>query len=419
MSLKILTAAAVAAGMSFGVAQAGGHALKIGFLATLEGTYTVLGEDGLRGFKVALNELNDTAGGRPIEVIIAATDASPDSAVRAARKVVEQDKVDILIGPLSGSEGIALRDYSKTQPQVTFINGISGAQETTYVTPSENFFRFNMDGAQWSAGLGSYVFNEKGYETVATIGEDYSFIYTQVFGFALEYCQAGGEITERFWVPLGTKDFGSIIAALPDDVDAIYLGLGGGDAVNFLNQYQQAGGDANLIGGTIMVDGTVLNSKGSAKEALIGVPSSGPQADDWDNPNWKKFVKAYQDLFPPEDRFPSPALMATGYYNATMAMARCMDDVGGDLSDGHAAFRQCLSNLVLEDAPNGPIRLDENRQAIGTNFLTEVVENDDGTLSNKLIKVIENVNQTMGIDKEAFAKIGLPSRDVPECKATY
>ncbi|MGR3501149.1 ABC transporter substrate-binding protein [Pseudaestuariivita sp.] len=402
-------------------AFADGHAepLKIGFLATLEGTYTALGEDGQRGFEVALAEIENMAGGRSIEVITASTDASPDSAVRAARKVVEQDGVDILIGPLSGSEGIALRDYSKTQPGVTFINGISGAQETTFVEPSENFFRFNMDGAQWSAGLGEYVFNEKGYETVATIGEDYSFIYTQVLGFALEYCQAGGEITDRFWVPLGTKDFGSIIAALPDDVDAIYLGLGGGDAVNFLNQYQQAGGDANLIGGTIMVDGTVLNSKGSAKEALIGVPSSGPQADDFDNENWKRFVAAYQEQFAPEDRFPSPALMATGYYNATIAMARCMDEVEGDLSDGHAAFRSCLSDLVMEDAPNGPIRLDENRQAIGTNFLTEVVENEDGTLSNKLIKVVENVNQTMGVDAEAFAALGLPSRDTPECKTSY
>ena len=256
-------------------------------------------------------------------------------------------------------------------------------RDSTYVTPSENFFRYNMDGAQWSVGLGEYVYKEKGYETVATIGEDYSFIYTQVFGFALEYCQAGGEITDRFWVPLGTKDFGSIIAALPDDVDAIYLGLGGGDAVNFLNQYQQAGGDANLIGGTIMVDGTVLNSKGSAKEALIGVPSSGPQADDYDNDHWRTYVQAYKDLFKPEDRFHSPSLVSTNYYNATIAMARCVDEVGGDLSDGHKGLRQCLATIVMEDAPNGKISLDDNRQAIGSNFLTEVVENADGTLSNK------------------------------------
>ncbi|MEL6311761.1 MAG: ABC transporter substrate-binding protein, partial [Pseudomonadota bacterium] len=281
-----------------------------------------------------------------------------------------------------------------------------------------NFFRFNTDGAQWSAGLGDYVFNEKGYETVATIGEDYSFIYTQVFGFALEFCQAGGEITDRFWVPLGTKDFGSIIAALPDDVDAIYLGLGGGDAVNFLNQYQQAGGDANLIGGSIMVDGTVLNSKGDAKKALIGTPSSGPQADTWDDEGWQAYVKAYQDAFPPEERFPSPSLLATGYYNATTAAMTCVNEVGGDLSDGHAAFRQCLTNLEL-DAPNGKIVLDGNRQAIGTNFVSEVVELDDGTLVTQLVSMKDGVNQTLGIDAEAFAKIGLPSRENPECKAQY
>ncbi|MEO1469377.1 MAG: ABC transporter substrate-binding protein, partial [Pseudomonadota bacterium] len=341
-----------------------------------------------------------------------------DSAVRAARKLVEQDGVDFIIGPLSGSEGIAIRDCSKTQPQVTFINGISGAQETTYVTPSENFFRFNMDGAPWSAGLGDYVNNEKGYRTVATVGEDYSFIYTQVFGFVTEFCAAGGEVTDRLWVPLGTKDFGSIIAALPDDVDAIYLGLGGGDAVNFLNQYQQAGGDANLIGGSIMVDGTVLSSKGSAKDALIGVPAAGPQADTWDNESWQAYVKAYQDAFPPEERFPSPSLLATGYYNATTAALTCLNEVGGDLSDGQAAFRGCLASLEL-DAPNGKITLDENRQAIGTNFVIEVTENDNGDLVSQLVSMKEGVNQTLGIDADAFAAIGLPSRDNPECKATY
>ena len=417
MNFRKMLGVSLVALMSTSAAQAA-DPVKVGVLATLEGTYTVLGEDGIRGMKTALATLGEEAGGRELEIIIQSTDASPDSAVRGARKLVEQDKVDIILGPLSGSEGIAIRDYSKTQPQVTFINGISGAQETTYVKSSENFFRFNMDGAQWSAGLGDYVFNEKGYETVATVGEDYSFIYTQVFGFATEYCAAGGEITERLWVPLGTKDFGSIIAQLPDDVDAIYLGLGGGDAVNFLNQYQQAGGDANLIGGTIMVDGTVLSSKGAAKSALIGVPSSGPQADTWDNEKWQAYVKKYQDTFAPEDRFPSPSLLATGYYNSTAALMQCLDTVEGDLSDGQKAYRSCLSSLEL-DAPNGKITLDGNRQAIGTNFVTEVAEMEDGTLANNLVKIIPNVNQTLGIDPAAFAKIGLPSRDIPACKTSY
>jgi ABC-type branched-subunit amino acid transport system substrate-binding protein len=413
--LSAIPALALAAAVS---TAASAEPLKVGVLATLEGTYTVLGEDGVRGLKTALKQFDGKAGGREIELIIQSTDASPDSAVRGARKLVEQDGVELVIGPLSGSEGIAIRDYCKTQPGVTFINGISGAQETTYVDPCPNLYRYNLDGAQWSAGLGEYIFNEKGYKTIATIGEDYSFVYTQVFGLVTEFCQAGGEVSERLWVPLGTKDFGSIIAALPDDVDAIYLGLGGGDAVNFLNQYQQAGGSANLIGGTIMVDGTVLNSKGDAKKALIGTPSAGPQADTWDDPKWQAYVKAYQDAFPPDQRFPIPSLLGTGYYNAATAAFTCLNQVNGDLSDGQNAFRQCLTNLEL-DAPNGKIVLDENRQAIGTNFVSEVVELPDGNLATKLVKIKENVNQTLGIDPAAFAKIGLPGREIPECKTSY
>jgi len=95
-----------------------------------------------------------------------------------------------------------------------------------------------------------------------------------------------------------------------------------------------------------------------------------------------------------------------------------MDEIGGDLSDGHAGLRSCLAGLEL-DAPNGKITLDGNRQAIGTNFVSEVVELDDGTLATKLVSMKEGVNQTLGISEEAFAAIGLPSRESPECKASY
>jgi len=227
--------------------------IKIGVTATLEGTYTVLGEDGMRGYELAVKAHNGKAGGKDIETIVGSTDASADSAIRAVKKLVEQDKVDVLMSPLSGAEGIAVKDWSKTQPQITVINASSGALETTYVNPSPTFYRYNLDGAQWQAGLGDYIYNVKHYKKIATVAEDYAFTYTQVFGLVLEYCQAGGQVSKRFWVPLGTKDFASLIPQLlSENVDAIYLGLGGADAVNFLNQYQQAGGNAHLVGGPDM-----------------------------------------------------------------------------------------------------------------------------------------------------------------------
>jgi ABC-type branched-subunit amino acid transport system substrate-binding protein len=395
-----------------------GHAqekLKIGVMATLSGALTSGGEDGVRGVQLAAKQAGNKIAGREIEIITVATDASPDSALRAARKLVEQDKVQLIIGPLSGSEGIAMRDYSKTVPNLVMVNGSSGALETTFVNPSPNFFRFNSDGAQWMAGLGEYVLKDKGYKKISIIAEDYSFPYTQVFGFALGYCKAGGQIVQRQWVPLGTKDFGSVIANIPDDVDAIFLGLGGGDAVNFLNQYSQTGGKAKFIGGSIMADQTVLSSRGAAKRLLIGTPTSSGVADEWDDPRWKAFVKAYQEAFPADKRFASPSLFATNYYNAFNALAIAMGKINGDLSDGGAKLRAELAKTEL-DAPNGKVKLDSNRQAIATTFITEVAELPNGELTNKVVRTVPDVPQTLGLSPEAFKAVGLPSRTNPECK---
>ena len=109
----------------------------------------------MRGVELALKEYNYTAGGKKIELIKGSSNATPDSAVNAARKLVEQDKVQILIGPLSGDEGIAVKNYAKNQPGVTFLNGSSAAQATTLKDPAPNFYRFSTDGAQWQAGLGT------------------------------------------------------------------------------------------------------------------------------------------------------------------------------------------------------------------------------------------------------------------------
>src|SRR5579872_5543350 len=426
-AIGLAAAATLTAAVGIGSANAADK-IKIGVTATLEGTYTVLGEDGMRGYELALKAHGGKAGGREIETVVGSTDASPDSAIRAAKKLVEQDKVDVLISPLSGAEGIAVRDYSKTQPQITVINASSGAVETTYgdpsagVTPSPTFYRFNMDGAQWHAGLGDYVYNVKHYKKIATIAEDYAFTYTQVMGLVVEYCKAGGQISKRIWVPLGTKDFASYIPQLlSEDVDAIYLGLGGADAVNFLNQYQQAGGNAKLVGGSIMVDQTVLSSKGKAKEALIGTPSSSGLADNDPNPKWQAFVKAYRAM-PKEgyfkNPFGSPSLLAISYYNSADATFKALDQVKGELSDGNKKFRAALQAMVL-DAPNGKITLDENRQAIGTNFITEVVKDEKGELVSKLVKTVPNVQQRLGFSKAVYDKFVPPGRDNPPCKKEY
>jgi branched-chain amino acid transport system substrate-binding protein len=314
-------------------------------------------------------------------------------------------------GPLSGGEGIAVKDYSKTQPNMTFINGGSGAQATTLQNPSPNFFRFNTEGAQWMVGLGKAAM-DKGYKRVMVIAEDYAFPYSQVQGFMSEFCRLGGKVPVKAWVPLGGKDYSSVIARIPKDVDALLVVLGGADAVNFLNQYEAAGGDKPMMGGSITVSQDVLNYRGKRRDSLVGTISAGPYADSFDGADWKAFVADYQKNYPVSaGGYPSPSLFALVYYTNMKATLDALEQVKGDLSGGQAKYREALSKLELK-MPTGTVKLDSNRQAIGTTFVTEVVKDSKGDLTTRVLRKVDNVDQMLGMKREEFQ---MGSRDVPAC----
>jgi branched-chain amino acid transport system substrate-binding protein len=406
---SVVGMAAAIAVMGSAWAQQG--TVKIGLLATLEGPFAAGGADGMRGAELAVKQRGGAVAGKKIEIIKGSSDAKPDVAVNATRKLVEQDKVEIMVGPLSGGEGIAVKDYSKTQPQVTFINGASGAQATTLTSPSPNFYRFNTEGAQWMVGLGKAAI-DKGYKRVMVIAEDYAFPYSQVQGFMAEFCKLGGKVPEKAWVPLGGKDYSSVIAKIPKDVDALLVVLGGADAVNFLTQYENSGGDKPMLGGSITVSQDVLNYRGKRRDSLIGTLSAGPLADAYDGAEWKAFVADYQKNYPVSaGGFPSPSLFAYVYYMNMKAALDGLAAVNGDLSNNQAKYREALAKMVLK-TPTGDVRLDANRQAIGTTFVTEVVKDAKGNLFNKVNRKVDNVDQLLGMKKEEF-QIG--SRDVPVC----
>ena len=141
----------------------------------------------------------------------------------------------------------------------------------------------------------------------------------------------------------------------------------------------------------------------------MGTIAGSPIADAYDAPEWKSFVADYKKNFP--DGYPSPSLFALVYYMNMKAALDGLEAVDGDLSDGHKKYRDALSKLSLK-TPTGTVRLDKNRQAIGTTFITEVVKDEKGNLFNRVVSKVDNVEQMLGIKPEEF-KIG--SRDEPNC----
>jgi branched-chain amino acid transport system substrate-binding protein len=134
-----------------------------------------------------------------------------------------------------------------------------------------------------------------------------------------------------------------------------------------------------------------------------------PIADAYDAPEFKAFVADYKKNYP--DGYPSPSLFALVYYVNMKAALDGLDLVKGDLSDGQKKYREALSKMVLK-TPTGDVRLDANRQAIGSTFITEVAKDSKGGLYNKVLRKVDGIDQMLGL-KPAEFKIG--SRDEPNC----
>ncbi len=392
--------------------------IKIGVLSTLNGAFAALGQEGVEGVQMALNPYKDASGkyivaGREIQLLIEGTDATSAVALEKVKKLVEQDGVAIVIGPLSGDEGLTVKDYAKTVPNITFVNGAAGAQGISLRDPAPNFFNFIPNGLQQDAGLGDYAYTTKGYRTVATVGEDYSYPYTNTAGFVIPFCKAGGQVAQRNWVQIGTNDFSSVITRLPTDVDAVFVDLGGADAVNFFKQYDEAGGTAKFIGGSISVDQAVLSTQELPQARLVGLISAASAADTDTEPSWVAFDAAYRAQFP--QGVPHPGLFQLTYYNATLATIMGLQAVNGDMGTNETALMNAIANVVVP-GPTGNVRLDDHRAGIVSAFVVEVQQAPGGGLETAVKQKVDNVTQTLGLplDDPLFAQD--VSRDWPPCQ---
>jgi len=396
-----------------------GKAIKIGVLTTCGGPFALFEAEAFSGAKYALVQdaggkaagtgpqdqvTGATIAGKPVRLYYGCSDATPDKAVAEARRLVESVKVDILLGPLSGDEGIAVANYAKTQPQVTFVNGTSGAQATTMTVKAPNFFRFGGDGAQWMAGLGSYAYNTLHWRKAAILGEDYSYPYTQAAGFLAEFCGLGGQVTKRVWAPLTTTDWSSFVAQLPRDVDGVVFFTGGTNTVNALKAYTQLGQQINghVLGGSSVLDPTAF-TVGSQLAGLVGgspVPLGGTGAA------WTSYVSGFSKVYKPDL---AQSLFTVLYYDGMKAIIEALNKAK-TLSGGQKAFREQLTKLQ-PSFPNGTVKLDANRNSIQPAYVVKVTNN--GKLGFQVARTVQNVSQDFGGAFKPGAKA--PSRTSPAC----
>jgi branched-chain amino acid transport system substrate-binding protein len=407
-----------------------GGTIKLAILSNCEGAFGAFYEPDIAGAQVPLinrgakpkNPKKPSDGitgaeiaGKKIEIVgYGCSDGTADKAIEETRRLMEQEGADILIGPLSGDESIAVANYAKEHPDQTFINGAAGAQDASLKVQAPNYFRYNTDGAQFSAGLGDYAYNELGWRTAAVVGDDYAFPYTSLAGFIAEFCSVGGKVTKRVWPPLGEKDYSSYISQIPEDVDGLYVGVGGTGLISFIKQYEQQRGKIDtkkIMGNVFWPDPLVLKEVG---DRLVGGVTAGPTSGDSTEPAAKEYVGEIKAAYPEIAPLAS-SVFVYHYYIATEALALALEEVNGDISGGQKKLQEALADVEF-DAAYGNIALDENRSAISNNYVQRIVPdlNGDNVPDAKTIRVIPDTDQQFGglFSTDAPA----PDRENPKCE---
>jgi branched-chain amino acid transport system substrate-binding protein len=286
--------------------------------------------------------------------------ATPQDALLKARKLVEQDRVNVLVGIVSSANALAVRDLLDSSKTPTIITN-AGADDLTGAKRSQYIVRVSFSSWQQGAPSGPWAF-QQGWKKVMAFAPDYAAGYEQLGGFADAFQQAGGTVTEKVFPPLGNSDYAPFLAKIKaGSPDAVWGFFAGADQIKFVQQYAQ------FVGDSIPLFGNTLSR--NAAEAIgktIGVVKMGCTGweESLDNPLNQAFVADFMKKFNRHNDFGEYT------YDAMGLLDKVLTDLKGDTNPDKLV--QALNGVTSFQSIRGEIRIDpESHGLIQSYYHTE------------------------------------------------
>jgi len=385
--------------------------LRIGFIAPITGIFAQVGQDMVNGFQMYLDEVNGDFAGAKVKLIVEDEQGKPDAAVTKAKKLTLQDKVHMITGAQLASTGYALGPVS-TQDKTVFIPSVTAADDLTQrdLAQYPYMIRTGWTSSQPMHPLGQWAC-EQGYKKIVAIGADFAFGHESVGGFQRAFEACGGQIIQKIWPPLGTKDFGPYIPTIKAEADGIFTLMLGPMALQFPKQMAASGNKKPLIGGGTSYDEFILPFMG---DEVIGHVSALQYSAALDIPKNVAFVKSYRSKYGK-----MPSWSSASNYTTAQMIHEVMKQNKGKFPGAETFIKQL--NALKIDTIRGPVSIDEMRNPVQNIYIKKVEKKkmfgyDKEELWGTVIKTYTNVNQFGQFKKEDFLKDPVYSRDFPPCK---
>ena len=381
--------------------------VKVGLLVPLTGPLSANGKDMVNGMQLFFEEQGYRLAGREVKLIMEDDAGTPATGLTKARGLVESQGVHVIIGPLSAAVGYAVAPYIDSK-KIPAIYPIVSAEDITQRKRSPYIVRVGWSSAQPSHPFGKWVYDNLKYRKIAMIAYDFAFGWEVAAGFQRTFEEAGGQVVQKLWPPLGNADYAPYLAQLRRDVDAVYCVFSGADALRFAKQYAEAGLKERLplIGGGTFTDEHVLRTMG---DEVLGVVTALHYSAALPTPANRKFAAAYEAKYKQV-----PSYYSEGTYVAGVALKAALEGSSGDIENVDK-FLGAIRRVDLSDAPRGPMRFDDFGNPI-QNIYVRKVEKVGGGLQNTVIHTFPNISQFWTYQAEEFLKNPVYSRDYPPCK---
>ena len=363
------------------IAQAQAGKIRVGLMLPYSGAFAPLGVAIENGVRMAINEQGGKLGGREIEWFKVDDESDPSKGIENANKLVQRDKVDVLIGTVHSGVQMGIQKVARDSGVLSLIPN-AGVHAATRSLCAPNVFRTSFSNSQPTLALGQAMV-AKGHKKAVWITWKYAAGDEAFEGFKESYTKAGGTIVKELGLPFPNVEFQALlteIAALkPDAVACFFAGPSG---AKFMKDFAAAGlkGKIALYGSGFLTEG-VLEAAGPAAD---GVMTTLHYSDSLDTPRNKSFRLEYAKTFKMQ-----PDVYAVQGYDTGLLLVQGANAVKGDLSKKPELYK-AMEGAVI-DSPRGKWTMSKSHNPVQDMYL-RVVENKE--------------NKVIGIAAKALADSG-------------
>jgi branched-chain amino acid transport system substrate-binding protein len=351
LALVLGLAVAATAGAS------GGGELKVAVLAPLSGDVPTFGVSTRDGALLAIDEWNAKGGvlGMKVVPLVEDSQCSPDPAVNAANKVINQDKVHYIVGEVCSKASIPISELANPAKVIQ----ISPTSTNTDVTVDKNgktkdyiFRACFIDPFQGKVGASFAWGTLKAKNAFIMLDQANDYVKGLAENFEIAYVKLGGKVVGKESYTNKDTDFSAILAKVKaSNPDVIYLP----DYYNIVNlvtkQAKEKGITAPFVGG----DG--WDSSDLDLKAAEGGFYTNHYSPDDQRAEVQNFIKAYQAKY----KGGAPDALAALAYDATNLLLQAIKDAGADdTAKVKAAMEKisfnAVSGKITFDAQHNPVK---------------------------------------------------------------